>query len=172
MQTLNSLMKLMFQLMSINSQENGLPIALNSTKPFSSFSTIKISLPLSSIYWKGFPFLRKFTSRHSVLERSKHKKNSISKQSSISKITTAISTSSTSSHILANPAIRFRRNGSSYSSIIKVLNFFIVNWKNSWKITAERMLSKIYNCRLSIIALSYSTNTLFAALQMRKESKQ
>lgn len=140
---LNSLMKLTFQLMLINSLENALPTAPNSTKLFSNFSTIKISLPLSSIYWKGFPFLRKFTSRHSALERSKLTKNSISKLSSISKITTATSTNSTSSHIWANQATRYRRNGSSYSSIIKVLSFFIVDWKNSWKITVKRMLSKI-----------------------------
>ena len=140
---LNSLMKLMFQLMLINSLENGLPIAPNSTKPFSNFSTIKISLPLSSIYWKGFPYLRKYTNKHSALERSKLKKNSISKLSSISKITIATSTNSISSPIWANQATRYRRNGSNYSLIIKVLSFFIVDWKNSWKITVKRMLSKI-----------------------------
>lgn len=92
-------MKLKPLQMLINSQENVQLIALNSIKPFSNFSMIKISPPLYSIFSKDCQSPRRSTIKPLESERSKHTNSQISKLSLISKTTTAISTSLILFHI-------------------------------------------------------------------------
>lgn len=85
-------MKLKPLQMLINSQENVQLIALNSIKPFSNFSMIKIWPPLYSIFSKDCQYPRRSTIKPLESERSKHTNSQISKLSLISRTTTVIST--------------------------------------------------------------------------------